>query len=234
MSDSVTDAGVGTHTTPREYKANLVLFRCSSPSRSSSPGSSDGSTKTGDSDGSSKRKREEEELEDSGVKRRTSEEPLVRVQKPPFSDETAVEDDIDVQKKNIVKTMIEGILFRGEDGECKMQDITKDKESNKNGELEVIELDSTEPEKVKGYHPIFAVKDTAGKVVRAVELSKVKALRVDVKNVHNMKREMELHRLKELCDNGDLSEEEEEEEDPYEVERIIEYSFCKEDQVWQL
>ena len=128
-----------------------------------------------------------------GEKRR-SEEPLIRVTKKPFVDETAV-DEVELEKrKNVVSSIVQ--------------------------EKRVVEKGDIVIEEAK-------------------EKSKMKRVVVRVKKVKDIQAEVERElmevSLREALENVVEGEgKEEEEEAAYEVEEILEYAFCKQDQVGEL
>ena len=158
-----------------------------------------------------KRKRSEDE--ECGGKRR-SEEPLVRIKKP-FVDETVV-DEVETEKKNVVKTISEKTLIE--------KVLNEEIVVIKNGENGAKDISADVTKALNGLDEISVSKLSGD--------PKVKALRVDVKNVHDKEKEVRNYLMAlPLANFEDEEEEEEEEADPYEVEEILEFAFCKEDQV---
>lgn len=157
------------------------------------------------SDSSSKRKRSTDEEEGEGSKRRSveveqvvgekrrSEEPLIRVTKKPFVDETAV-DEVELEKrKNVVSSIVQ--------------------------EKRVVE---------KGNVVIEEAKEKPKMKRVVVRVKKVKDIQAEVE------RELMEVSLREALENVVEGEGKEEEEAAYEVEEILEYAFCKQDQVGEL
>jgi len=165
-------------------------------------GGSTGSVSPSSSDSSSKRKRSTDEEEGEGGKRRSvdveqvvgekrrSEEPLIRVTKKPFVDETAV-DEVELEKrKNVVSSIVQ--------------------------EKRVVE---------KGDVVIEEAKEKPKMKRVVVRVKKVKDIQAEVE------RELMEVSLREALENVVEGEGKDEEEAAYEVEEILEYAFCKQDQV---
>ena len=144
-----------------------------------------------------------------------------RIQKP-FVDETVIdEDDVSLEKEknglllkeNVVKAIFEGIKKKAD-------------AISSNNEVDVVELVESDEDEV-----VEVNNTTTDQEV------KVKKVRVDVKNIKDIEKEIDKERLERV--EREAREEEEllneegetEEEEDYEVEEILEYAFCKVDQV---
>merc|ERR1719341_2926 len=155
---------------------------------------------------------------------RRSEEPLVRIQKPVVDETVVEEDDVSLQKEKNNQVLEKDNVVLKENVVKAIFDGVKSKEAamgSSNKEVEVVDLGESDEEMVE-------------KVVN--KEVKVKKVRVDLKNIKDVEKEIERERLerveREAREEELLDEKEEDEEEvDYEVEEILEYAFCKVDQV---